>query len=1067
MKKSISENGIVLMRKMFLLLALAVSFHVNSAQLFVENTENVAKTDSVKGRVLNGVTGQPIAGAQIQTADPKYAAMTDENGTFTINYTHRIPTFTVSAPGFEKREIPVLKFVSKPEINLYPATFGNYYDNVLSVFGNKRQTEIVNAQKSIVVDNFSSLTVDNELAKNLSGEILTTKYSGTPASGSTMFIRGVNSINASTQPLIVIDGIIFDNQSDKYSIHLGNILSPLSGLDVNDIQSISVLKDGTSLYGSKGANGVILISTNRGRSMATKITVSSLFGFNLKPQSIPTMDAGQYRLYLSDLLRDETAQKDIANQFFLNNNTNFIYYNKYHNNTDWSEGVYTNSFTQGYNVSVNGGDEIALYNLSVGLTNAPSTLRKNNFNRINTRFNSDINFTSKLTTTFDISFVQTVRKLRNDGIAESYTNQINSPAYLALIKSPFLSPYQYANNGEITTKIEDYDFLNVANPYAINEYGIGNSQQTYFNLALTPTYKISDNLSISTRFGYSLNNMSENFFSPMYGVAPYINKDEKMTSYNYVKTQFANYSSLLSDTRVNWLKETLYGNWRLNAGVRYLQDKYVSEFATGHNTGSDQVKEMSGNLQYKTVGGFDEPFKMLTYYGLLNYSFADKYFVEAALTAETSSRFGVDAKSGLKLFGVSWALFPSLNAAWLISSEEFMKDAGFINLLKLRAGYGITGNDGIQSNAARTYFKAAAYSGTAIGLQIYNISNPEVQWETVAKTNAGIDAGILDERLSLSFDVYNNVTNNLLVQKNLNPVTGLDSYWSNDGRLLNRGFELAVSGKVVNTKDLTVNVNFTVAHNQNKILALADGDYLTRVYGGEVLTAENQPFGQFYGYKTNGVYKTADEAAADGLNMRAVTGALVPFEAGDVRFVNQNSDNVIDENDRVVIGNSNPDFFGMFGAGMKYKRLQLSANFNYVYGNDIYNFVRSQIESGSTFNNQSMAMNNRWISEGQNTAMPKSTYGDPKGNNRFSDRWIEDGSFLRLKAIEISYDLPVKGSYLQGLKVWASAQNLWTLTNYLGPDPEFSFGNNIFYRGIDAGLLQGGKSFFAGLKINL
>lgn len=1067
MKKSISKNGIVLLRKMFILLALTVSYPAIAENLQLNSNADIIKPDSVKGKVLNAITGQPVAGAQIQTADPKFAAMSDDAGVFTIKFTHRIPTFIISAPGYEKREIPVVKFVAKPVINLYPVTFGNYYDNVLSVFGNKRQTEVVNAQKSIVVENYSSLTVDNELSKKLSGQILTTKYSGTPAAGSSMLIRGVNSINASTQPLIVIDGVIFDNQSDKYSIHLGNILSPLSGLDVNDIQSISVLKDGTSLYGSKGANGVILISTNRGKSMATKITVSSLFGYNLKPQTTPMMDADQYRIYLSDLLRDETAKKDIANQFFLNNNPNFIYYNKYHNNTNWSEGVYTNSFTQGYNVTVNGGDEIALYNLSVGLTNAPSTLSKNNFNRINTRFNSDINFTKNLVTAFDISFVQTIRKLRNDGIAESYTNQINSPAYLALIKSPFLSPYQYANNGEITTKIEDYDFLNIANPYAINEYGVGNSQQTYFNLSLTPSYKVNKNLTISSRFGYSLSNMSENFFSPMYGVAPYINKAENMTSYNHVKTQFANYTSLLSDTRVEWLKETSKGNWHLNAGVRYLQDKYVSEFATGHNTGSDQVKEMSGNLQYKTVGGFDEPYKLLTYYGLLNYAYADKYFVDAALSTETSSRFGVDAKSGLKLFGVSWAIFPSINAAWLISSEEFMKNASFIDLLKLRVGYGLSGNDGIQSNASRTYFRAAAYSGTAIGLQIHNISNPEVQWETVSKANAGIDAGLLDERLMVSFDVYNNVTNNLLVQKNLSPITGHDSYWSNDGKLLNRGFELALSGKIVNTRDLTVNINLTMAHNKNKVLALADGDYLTKVYGGEILTAENQPFGQFYGYKTNGVYSTAAEAAAEGLNMRAVTGALVPFEAGDVRFVNQNDDNVIDENDRVVIGNSNPDFFGMFGAGLKFKRWEFSANFNYVYGNEIYNYVRSQIESGSTFNNQSMALNNRWISEGQQTTIPKSTYGDPKDNNRFSDRWIEDGSFLRLKTLEISYDMPLKVSYLQGLKIWASVQNLWTLTNYLGPDPEFSFGNSILYRGIDAGLLPGGKSFFAGLKINL
>ena len=317
-------------------------------------------------------------------------------------------------------------------------------------------------------------------------------------------------------------------------------------------------------------------------------------------------------------------------------------------------------------------------------------------------------------------------------------------------------------------------------------------------------------------------------------------------------------------------------------------------------------------------------------------------------------------------------------------------------------------------------------------------------------------------------DLYDNTTDNLLVQKRLNPISGLDTYWTNDGKLQNKGFEVSLNANVLNLRKFKFTLGASVGHYANKILALADGDYKTSVYGAEILTAVNQPIGQFYGYQTDGVYATTDEALASGLSMRKPNGELIPFEAGDVRFVNNNaSDKVIDENDKVVIGNSNPDFYGAIHAGIRFMNLNLKAIFNYSYGNEVYNYLRSQLESGSTFNNQSVAITNRWITEGQKTIIPNSVFGDPKGNNRFSDRWIEDGSYLRLKSLEISYELPLNVSFLQGVTVWASDNNLWTLTKYLGVDPEFAPYNQLLYQGIDTGLLPQSKSYFTGIKIYL
>jgi len=632
----------------------------------------------------------------------------------------------------------------------------------------KRNTAIVNSQQSTAVNNTSSLSIDAEIQKNLAGNIRLVTHSGTPATGSFMSIRGVNSLNANTQPLVVLDGVVFESQYDVASIHLGNVLNPLSNIDVNDIQNVTVLKDGTSLYGSKGGNGVILITTNRGRSMTTKITASTTIGYNAKPTLTPMMNTDQYRIYLSDLLKDKNAELELENQFFLNDNPNFTYYNKYHNNTNWSDGIYNNAVTQSYNVGVNGGDESALYNLSMGYTMANSTLKDNNFNRLNARFNSDIILTKKLSTAFDISYSQLDRDLRNDGVAESYTTSpIDAPGYLSLLKSPFLTPFQFSNSGQPSSKLEDYDFLGIANPYAIIEYGVGHTQQTNFNLAIVPQFKINNNLTFISRFSYSFKNLSENFFRPMYGVSPFYNVNLGIYSLNQVKTQFAKQISIFSDTRVSWKRDYGFNSLEVNAGIRYINDTYNSDYASGNNTGSDQVREMSNGLSYKTVGGLDDPYKMLNSYAVVNYSYKNKYFLEPTIATETSSRFATETLSGFKLAGLSWAVFPAINTAWLVTSENFMRDLKFVNLFKLRASYGLSGNDGIRSNVANTYFNAVKYGNNAIGLQLTNIGNPRLQWETVTKRNIGFDASLLNDRLSVTLDFYNNTTDNLLVQKKI------------------------------------------------------------------------------------------------------------------------------------------------------------------------------------------------------------------------------------------------------------------------------------------------------------
>jgi hypothetical protein len=387
--------------------------------------------------------------------------------------------------------------------------------------------------------------------------------------------------------------------------------------------------------------------------------------------------------------------------------------------------------------------------------------------------------------------------------------------------------------------------------------------------------------------------------------------------------------------------------------------------------------------------------------------------------------------------------------------------------LKLSAGYDASGNDDVAITASRTSLSATRFMNGSIGLVLNNIGNTGIQWETTHRFRVGLDLTEYNNILGFSLNFFKSYTNNLLTLKSLPEITGEGYYWSNDGSLENVGLDFGVRFKLLNRKNWKWELGVNTSAYKNEITALPDGDYTTKIYGANVLTSVGRAAGVFYGYETDGVYATQQEADDAGLTVVAATGEVTPFGAGDMKFVDHVVDGVINEKDMVVIGDPNPDVYGNLYSNLTYKRFALNMNFNYSYGNDIYNYQRSQLEGGSQFFNQTTALNRRWIGEGQHTDIPKATFGDPMGNARFSDRWIEDGSYLRLRSVTLSYALPVNSVWLQGLTFWATANNLFTFTNYLGSDPEVWAGNSVLYQGIDRGLTAQGRSVLLGIKINL
>ena len=494
--------------------------------------------------------------------------------------------------------------------------------------------------------------------------------------------------------------------------------------------------------------------------------------------------------------------------------------------------------------------------------------------------------------------------------------------------------------------------------------------------------------------------------------------------------------------------------------------------ATGETSDKNPSLGWSG---FRTILGANDEWKQIQWYGNVDYNYMNRYFATLSLLGEANSRFGENADGALGLFGVQWALFPSLQLGWVLTNESwFPKSKGF-NYLRLNAGFDISGNDGISNYAARTSYTTVRYNATAIGTQLTNVGNDKIKWESTKKLNLGLQSYLLNNRLGVKFDYFLHKTDDLLTLKAFsNPIGGINRYWSNGGSLENQGFETTVTFKPIVTKDWNVELGASVGHYKNKITKLPDGSYTTSVYGdNNILTSEGNPVALFYGYQTAGVFSSDAEAASAGKGTYLYTedyaGNPHNFVAGDVHFLDLNGDGIISDADKTVIGDPNPDIYGNIFANVNWKNLTLAIGFNYSLGNDVYNYQRSVLNAGSNFYNQQVAEVGRWHYENQQATLPRVAYGDPTGNNRFSDRWIENGSYLRLKTVNLSYRVPIPGSWdwLQGLTIWAEAQNLLTFSKYLGSDPEFSIGNGVFYQGIDTGNLAQGRAFTAGLKINL
>jgi TonB-linked SusC/RagA family outer membrane protein len=1035
-------------------------------------------TRAVSGRVLSATTGQPIPGAIVKADGiDGFSVLTEDNGTFELKVPLFISSLFISTPDYNPVRLGLQESVAQRDVRLYPSTFTSEYDKQINVRGDR------------VADDFrftNSVNIKDEVQKSLGAEVYTITRNGTPGVGSVMFIQGLNSLNVNAQPLVVIDGVIIDQQYGRTLLHDGFYNDILTSINPNDIEKVTVMRNGTALYGAKGANGVILIQTRRNKSMATRITANVSAGVVLEPKFLSVMNADQYRSYASELLKTTNTKNRTFK--FLNEDPNYYYYTQYHQNTDWKDYVYHTAMTQNYGINVEGGDAVANYNLSVGYVNQQSTLKYNGMGRLNIRFNTDIDLTSRLAIRFDASFANITRNIRNDGAPESYDEGTpTAPGFLAYAKSPFMSPYSYGmgrlsdSHWDITQEeylseaLSNYNGYNwqLGNPAAINEYSDAENKNRFensmLNLSVTPKYMISPNLTLSEHFSYNLVNTNEMFYIPINGTPSYYVSSIGDYRENEVRSMASKQNSVMSDTRLDWANRYGPHDIHVFGGARINWESYTMSSQLGYNTGNDKTPFMSSSLRNTDDVGASDSWNSLAWYAQAEYSYLGRYFLQANLTAEGSSRFGKDG-GNLRAFDAAWGLFPGVQASWVISNETWFSKLSAVNFLRLTAGFDVSGNDDIDYYAARSYFRASQFLHAISGLTFSGIGNNKIQWETTKRFNIGIETSLFDNRLGLSANYFSSTTDNLLTRQSLGFLSGLDENWSNGGQLKNNGFDVTATVKLLALKDFQWQVGASVGHYKNEITELPDGrQYVDNsVYGATIRTQVGQSANQFYGYQSLGVFSTSEEAQAASLYVLADNGMdRHYFAAGDVHFADLNNDHQITEADRTFIGDPNPDIYGNIFTTAAYKHFKLDLRFNYSLGNDVYNYQRSQLEGGQRFMNQTTALNRRWQMEGQQTDVPQITFQDPMGNSRFSDRWIEDGSYLRLKAVTLSYDLPLQSEYIQGVQFWIQANNVFTLTKYLGEDPEFTMTSNVIGQGIDLGQLSQSRSFVAGVKINL
>lgn len=944
--------------------------------------------------VITDLKGEPIIGASVVAKGTTTATISDIDGTFSLDVSNS-PVLTISYIGYISQEVPTL---GKSDLKIILKEDSKILDEIVVVgYGVMRKIDLTGSVSSI-----SAKTIKDKPVANI-GEALQGRASGVqvissgkPGDNVSFRIRGISTINNS-EPLLVIDNVPTD--------------MPLNALNMEDVESVDVLKDAsaTAIYGSRGANGVVIVTTKKGKSGDGSISLSANWGIQEATNMPKMLDASQFASLHNEMIKNYnnpnyTQRPDFADPTALGTGTN------------WLDELFRKAIMQNYTLSYSGGNDKSNYYVSGGVFDQEGIILNTSYRRYTFQFNSESKVRSWLKFGNNVTLSHDVKKQGSYSVRDAMAALPTQPV--------FNEDGSFSGPGEPA-----YQYGDIRNP--IGNATLNKEQTKGYNVLANAfaEIKIKDNLTFKTLGGIDFKFWDKRNFYPKYNWKPI--PQPQSTLYEESNKSM----TYLWDNTLTYM-ETFNEKHHLNVmiGSSAQNNVYNNMSASIQNFLTDNNNQLNNGLTDPTVGGTKNDWAILSFIGRANYNYADKYLLTATIRRDGSSRFSSENR---------WGTFPSFSAAWRLSEESFYNKNKWVSDIKVRAGYGETGNQaGIDNYAYFTRLKTGQYvfNGTPVSTLYPKVMpNPNVRWETVKQLNAGVDLSLLNQRINVVIDAYLKNTSDMLVPMSVPITTGYsdtDVPSINAGKVRNKGVELTVSSFNMRGT-FEWNTDFNISYNKNEVISMNDGVPL--FVGDDInmtkvrVNTEGHPIGSFYGYVTNGIFQNQQEVDRYAIQ---VPGGTAP---GDIRFRDLDNNGVINADDRTYIGNPSPEWTFSLNNTFAYKEFDLQIFLQGVAGNDIYNANRIWQESMSIPQNQTTKVLDRWTGEGTSNSVPRAIYSDPNQNVRHSNRFIEDGSYLRVKNLTLGYTLPKSISqkaYLSMARFYISCQNLLTLTKYSGFDPE-------------------------------
>lgn len=1075
--------------------------------LLMPALSNAQQINYVKGKVIDKKDKQPIIGASVVLVDKDKRVVkgvsTDIDGNYSLPVADKSYRITVSYIGY-KSTAPLS--IDKAVINFQLEPADNQMDEVQIVsraktdngsgmsIDKRDQTSAVGTINAKELEDMQAASIDQALQGRLAGLDIAAS-SGDPGAPMQIRIRGTSSINGAVDPLIVVDGMPYDISipSDfNFATSDENNYGQLLNIAPSDIKEISVLKDAaaTAVWGSRAANGVLVITTKRGVMGPPVISYNFKGSYSKQPSAIPMLNGNQYSSLILEEFYNAGRQfstSDFAKQFQYDRNDPYNYYN-YSNNTNWLESITRIGYLQDHNLSVSGGGEKAKYRASLNYFNQNGTTVGTSLGRLSARVNLDYVVSNKIRFSADIAYTHIDNQ-------NSYTNGIRDVAYT---KMPNQAVYEYDEYGNLTSNY--FSPANTAQGSFIYDFSKSKISGTYNPLAMAMAgsnqqfgervipkfglfYQITDKLRLNANFQADINNTKVKSFLPQIATG----RPFSEPVVNYAGDSDGDAFTMATNISVEY-KPNLGENHDLGLFARFDSNdsRRTGQGMFATNTASSYLADPSIDSRTNQTGSAYSSFAQSRSVGLLlnaQYKLLDRYIVNLGVRGDGNSKFGPNNRYGI---------FPSTSLRWRVSGEPFMKGTRkYIDDLSFRASYGIVGNaprnDYSYFNTYQNY--GFSYLGTS-GVYPSNIELSDLRWEKVTQSNVGLTLVLLKNRLNMDIDVYRKRTTDLfyngLAIPTYNGYSGVDM---NVGTMDNQGWEFSLFYTAVRSKKIRLDFNFNISHNENMIREVSplypreNNAKITTNNAFKVYLQENNPFGSFYGFKFKGVYKDKNSTIALDENGNQIIGPngqqiymrfAYPtidyvFQPGDAMYEDINHDGNIDYKDIVYLGNGNPNLTGGFGTALTINgNIRFGANFTYRTGYQIINGTKINTTSMYGFNNQSTAVLRRWRAEGDVTDMPRATYAT--GYNFLgSDRYVEDGSYLRLRSITLKYDFNknlLKRLGMKGLSANIMMENVLTFTKYTGQDPEVPIKLSTFSTVIDNSTTPPIKTITLGLTAN-